>query len=99
MISFSDLGIDLKDEGFTEEKISINDIVNVEIEVIEYKREVETRNGNRYVVRINHEGRKRIFFTQSKRIIAALENEKIKFPFKTIIKTYKAGEKRGYMFT
>lgn len=98
MISFAELGIDFKDE-FTEEKISINDIVNVEIEVIDFRREVETRNGPRYVVKINIEGRTRIFFTQSKRIIAALESEKIKFPFRTIIKTFKAGDKRGYMFT
>jgi hypothetical protein len=99
MILFSDLGIELKDEGFTEEKISINDIVNVEIEVLNFKREVETRNGHRYVVQITYEGRQRIFFTLSKRIVAALESERIKFPFRTIIKTYKVGDKRGYMFT
>ncbi|MCW0484081.1 hypothetical protein [Gaoshiqia sediminis] len=99
MISFADLGIEIEPEGYTEEKISINDIVNVEIEVIDFRRDVATKNGERYVVRINYESRARIFFTQSKRIIAALENEKIKFPFRTTIKTYKAGEKRGYMFT
>jgi hypothetical protein len=99
MISFAELGIKLQDESFTEEKVSINDIVNVEIEVLEFKREVETKNGHRYVVRIRYEGRVRIFFTQSKRIIAALENDKIKFPFKSIIKTFKVGDKRGYMFT
>jgi hypothetical protein len=99
MISFAELGIDIKNEGFTEEKISINDIINVEIEVTDFKRDVETKNGNRCVVQINYEGKPRIFFTQSKRIIAALENERIRFPFKAIIKTYKAGEKRGFMFT
>lgn len=99
MIPFSQLGIEIQEEGFTEEKISINDIVNVDIEVLEFRRDVATRNGDRYVVRIKCEGRLRIFFTQSKRIIAALESEKIQFPFRTIIKTYKAGEKRGYMFT
>jgi len=99
MISFANLGIEIKEEGFSEEKISINDIVNVDIEVLEFKRDVATKNGDRYVVRIKCEGRTRIFFTQSKRIIAALENEKMQFPFRTIIKTYKAGEKRGYMFT
>lgn len=99
MISFRDLGIEIKEEGYTEEKISINDIVNMEIEVIDFKAGVTTRNGQRCVVRILYEGQRRIFFTQSKKIIAALSNEKIRFPFLTTIKTYKAGDKRGYMFT
>ncbi len=92
MISFAELGIEIEPDGFTEEKISINDIVNISISVIDFRRDVAT-------VRISHDNRPRIFFTQSKRIIAALENEKMKFPFSTTIKTYKAGEKRGYMFT
>ena len=67
MISFAELGIEIEPDGFTEEKISINDIVNISISVIDFRRDVATKNGERYVVRISHDNRPRIFFTQSKR--------------------------------
>ena len=99
MVNFSDLGIKDESSSFLEEKVSINDVVNSEIIVHDFKANVPTQNGNRHLIKIEIDSQKRVIFTGSHRIIDALESKKIKFPFKTVIKTFKVGTKRAFMFT
>ncbi len=98
-MKFSDLGIVIKRNGFTDPKVSINDILNIPVRVVEFKPEIETVNGKRHLVRIEVEGMHRVFFTASSQLMKVLEHQKIQFPFETIIKSFKVGDKRGYEFT
>ena len=98
-MKFSDLGINIENNNFTDPKISINDILNVEITILGFKKEVKTANGDRHLVQIDMDGTKRVFFTSSAHITKVLEHENVQFPFTTIIKSYKVGDKRGYNFT
>jgi len=99
MISFSDFGIELPQDDYTEDKISINDVVNSELVVLGFKPNIHTKNGDRHLVRIEVNEKVRVMFTGGRRIIEVLENPKVKFPFTTIIKTQKIGDKRAYFFT
>ncbi len=99
MVSFSDLGINQEPESFMDEKISINDIVNVPIVVHGFKPNVETVNGQRHVVQIEFNNMRRIFFTSSRNLISALESPKISFPFSTVIRSKHYGSKRGFEFS
>lgn len=96
---FSDLGIEIPRDNYTDPKISINDILNVPVHVLGFKSEVNTANGKRHLVRIKIDGESRVFFTSSSHITQVLDHPKVQFPFETIIKSYKVGDKRGYEFT
>lgn len=96
---FSDLGITIETNNYTDPKISINDILNIEIDVLEFKKNVKTKNGDRYLVKFKIDNEIRVFFTSSSHIIQVLEHPNVKFPFTTTIKSYKVGDKRGYNFT
>lgn len=100
-MTFSELGIELKNDTdfYTEKSVKISDIINMPIEVIEFKKDYKTKNGLRYVVRFKHDGIINIFFTDSKKIKAVLDHEKCQFPFETVIKSYPVGDNRAYMFT
>jgi len=96
---FSDLGITIERDNYTDPKVSINDLLNVNIKVLGFKPNVNTANGKRHLVRIETDGQTRVFFTASTHIMQVLEHEKIRFPFETVIKSYKIGDKRGYEFS
>ena len=104
MKKFSDMGIVVKGGNmFDVEKVSINDILNCEIEVLDFHSGVKTKNGDdRYVVKIKHEDKECKFFTNCSRIKdALLLISKEDFPFLTIIKQRKLGSGNGriYYFT
>lgn len=99
MIKFKELGIDNESTDFTEEKISILDLVNRKIVVHGYKADVNTKNGNRYLLRVEVDGQFRVVFTGSSRIISVLNHSNVRFPFEAVIESFKAGTKRGYMFS
>lgn len=103
MNKFSDFGIKHKETHiFDVEKVSINDILNCEIEVLDYQGNVNTPNGpDRYVVKIKFNKKECKFFTNCGRIKEALSQiPKDKFPFSTIIKQKSlGGNARVYYFT
>lgn len=98
MIKFKDLGIVNESIEFTEEKISIMDLVNCKIVVHGFK-PVSTDNGNKYLLRIESDGQFRVVFTAASRIIAVLNHPNVKFPFEAVVQSFKVGSKRGFMFS
>lgn len=102
MKRFSDFGIELKDDKniFQVPVISISEIINCEIEIIDFESGIKTRHGeNRYVVKIKHEGLERKFFTNATPIKEALDKiPKSEFPFVTIIKQKSFGSGSGKIF-
>lgn len=105
MKKFSDLGIEI-DAGrniFPVQQISITDILNCEIEVLDYEAGVKTQHGdNRYVVKIKHEGTECKFFTNSTPIKEALNKiAKEDFPFTATVRVKKlgTGNNKMYFFT
>lgn len=105
MKRFSDFGIEI-DAGrniFPVQQISITDILNCEIEVLDYESGVKTQHGdNRYVVKIKHEGTEYKFFTNSTPIKEALDKiSKEDFPFMATVRVKKlgTGNNKMYYFT
>lgn len=105
MKKFSDFGINTLDDKvvFTVPKISISEIINCEIEVLDYEAGVKTRHGDdRYIVKIKADGIESKFFTNATPIKEALDKiDKEDFPFMTTIKQQKFGSGSGktYYFT
>ncbi|MDR2919711.1 MAG: hypothetical protein LBV72_10160 [Tannerella sp.] len=105
MKRFSDFGIDtMSDRNIFQVPItSITDIINCEIEVLDYEAGIKTQHGeNRYIVKILHEGLECKFFTNAVPIKEALDRiPKSDFPFATVIKQQKfgSGNNKTYYFT
>jgi len=105
MHKFSDLGIQADEDStiFPVQQISITDVTNCEIEVLDFAPDVKTQFGEgRYVVKIKYENIERKFFTNAKPIKNALDKiNKNDFPFKTTIKPQKwgTGNNKTYQFT
>ena len=104
MKNFSDLGVKPLDDKniFNVPVVSIEDVANVEIEVLDFEANVKTRHGEgRYILKIKFEGIERKFFTNATPIKQALEQiNKNDFPFKTTIKVQKYGSnKKTFLFT
>lgn len=105
MKKFSELGVNSINNRnvFPVQKISITDVLNCEIEIIDYESGVKTHHGeDRYVVKIKHDGIECKFFTNSTPIKEALKQiQKTDFPFTTTIKVQKFGSGSGktYYFT
>lgn len=105
MRRFSELGVSVEAGSniFQVQQVSITDILNSEIEVLDYEAGVRTQHGeNRYVVKIKADGKGCKFFTNSTPIKEALgkiphEN----FPFITVIRAKKLGmgNSKMYYFT
>ena len=105
MRRFSELGVSVEAGSniFQVQQVSITDILNSEIEVLDYEAGVRTQHGeNRYVVKIKADGKECKFFTNSTPIKEALgkiphEN----FPFITGIRANKLGmgNSKMYYFT
>lgn len=102
MKKFSDLGINTLDNKvvFTVPKISISEVLNCEIEVLDYEAGVKTAHGpDRYVVKIKADGVESKFFTNATPIKEALDKiNKTDFPFLTTIKQQKFGSGSGKTF-
>lgn len=102
MKRFSDFGINTL-EGrnvFAVPVISIEEVTNVEIEVLDYEANVKTKHGpGRYIVKVKHEGVERKFFTNAAPIKEALDAiSKEDFPFLTTIKQQRFGSGAGKTF-
>lgn len=103
MKRFSEMDIDIQDDRkiFECQQVSINEIVNCEIEVMEFLTDVKTRHGDgRYLVKFKHNGIENKFFTNSKNVKNTLDAVKCAdFPFLTTIKCIKIGANSIYKFT
>lgn len=102
MKKFSDFGIDVEADHhiFPVQQVSITDLLNCEIEVLDYETGVKTQHGdNRYVVKVRQDGVECKFFTNSTLIKEALDKiTKQNFPFTTTIKVKKLGSGNGKMY-
>ena len=102
MKKFSDFGINTLENKnvFAVPVISIEEVVNCEIEVLDYEENIKTKYGpGRYIVKIKHEGIERKFFTSAVPIKEALDRiPKENFPFRTTIKVQRFGSGAGKTF-
>lgn len=102
MKRFSDFGINTLDDKnvFAVAVISIEELTNCEIEVLDFESGVKTRHGSdRYIVKVKHEGVERKFFTNATPIKEALDKiDKKDFPFLTTIKQQRFGSGSGKTF-
>lgn len=102
---FSDLGVKLPDNRkmFNCTPVSITDILNTEIEVIDYLPDVKTKHGEgRCLVHFRYadSGNEGKFFTNATNIKSALEQiNEADFPFLTVIKAVKCGNAKIFQFT
>jgi len=80
--------------------ISIEELINCEVEILDFEKGVKTRHGeNRYVVKVKHEGVERKFFTNAAPIKEALDQvSKSDFPFITVVKQQRFGSGSGKTF-
>lgn len=105
MKRFSELGIEIDADRhiFPVPQVSITDILNCEIEILDFESGVKTQHGSdRHVVKIKHEGTECKFFTNSTPIKEALSKiSKKDFPFITTIRVKKlgVGNSKMYYFT
>ncbi|NDV93506.1 hypothetical protein D0T84_01065 [Dysgonomonas sp. 521] len=106
MKKFSELGIKPLDDGkaiFDVQVVSISDILNCEVEVIDFQAGIKTQHGdNRYIVKVRFDGKECKFFTDSKYIKHDLDQiNKDDFPFKATIKQirYGNGNQKSFQFT
>lgn len=101
---FSELGVTLPEQAkvFNVPVVSITDILNTEIEIIDFLPNVKTKHGEgrclvHYRDKAGQEGK---FFTAATNLKSALEQiGKEDFPFVTIIKAIKCGNAKIYQFT
>lgn len=80
--------------------ISIEELTNCEIEVLDFQANVKTRHGEgRYVVKVKYEGIERKFFTNATPLKEALDQiPKDEFPFIATIKQQRFGSGSGKTF-
>lgn len=102
---FSELGITQQGDRkiFNCQQVSITDILNSEIEIVDFLKDVKTKHGDgRYLIHYrtvdgNEEGK---FFTNSSSLKSVLDQIKEKdIPFVTIIKSMRCGNGKIYQFT
>lgn len=102
---FSELGITVKDDRkiFNCQQVSITDILNSEIEVIDFLPSVTTQHGEgRYLIhfRIVEGGAEGKFFTNSQNLKSILDQIKPEdLPFVTVIRATRCGNGKLYQFT
>jgi len=105
MKRFADFGINTLENKniFQVPQISIEEIINSEIEVLDYEAGITTEHGDdRYILKIKIGGEEKKFFTTASPIKEALRQiPKDDYPFQTIIKARKfgTGNKKTYYFT
>lgn len=102
---FSELGITVQDDRkiFNCQQVSITDILNSEIEVIDFLTAVRTQHGEgRYLVHFRYveNGEEGKFFTNSQNLKSVLDKiQSEDLPFITVIKAAKCGKGKLYQFT
>ena len=104
MRRFSELGIKQVDDKkiFNCQQVSISDVINCEIEVLDFIPNMKTTHGdNRYLVKFRQDGQEGKFFTNSSAIKSVLDQSpKDEFPFLTPIRSTKLGSSgKMYQFT
>lgn len=103
MKEFSELNIQIaQTRVFEVPQITIEEILNEKIEVVDFQLDVTTRFGDgRSVVLIRKDDKQMKFFTDSKRIKSQLDQvQKEDLPFAARIIVLKFGErKKSYQFT
>jgi hypothetical protein len=107
MKDFKELGISYKPKDgkkrFEGDIVKLGDLQNCEVVVHDFETDIATREGEgRYVVQIEHEGRRKKFITNSEEMKDILEQVRAAdaLPFKTIIKREVFGQnKNKYVFT
>lgn len=104
MRRFSELGIKQVDDKkiFNCQQVSISDVINCEIEVLDFIPNMKTTHGdNRYLVKFRQDGQEGKFFTNSSAIKSVLDQiPKDEFPFLTTIWSTKLGSSgKMYQFT
>ena len=98
MHNFKDLGIKPKVNAFTGEKIKVKNVLNVSIQVLDFKLEPSKQKpGTEFLtLQIEKAGDKRIVFTGSRVLIEQIKQVPAdRFPFSTTIK----GDNDYYEFT
>ena len=102
MKRLSDLNIKIDDDRkiFECPLVSITEVINCEIEVIEFISEVKTKHGDgRYIVMCKTQGRDVKFFTNSSNVKKVLDAvDKNDFPFLATIKSFRLGSSVIYKF-
>ncbi|MFA6400913.1 MAG: hypothetical protein WCX31_04700 [Salinivirgaceae bacterium] len=102
MKKFSDFNINTLENKniFPVPVISIEEVTNCEIEVIDYEADVKTRHGDgRSIVKVKFDGMERKFFTNATPIKEALGKiSKSDFPFIATIKQQRFGSGSGKTF-
>ena len=100
---FSALGIKQQDDRkiFNCQQVSITDVLNSEIEVIDFIPGMKTQHGEgRYLIKFTQNGTEGKFFTNSSAIKSVLDQiPKEEFPFITTIRCTKCGNGKIYQFT
>ena len=103
MNRYSDFGIKTEGERkmFNCPQVSISDVINCEIEVIDYIPNVKTQHGEgRYLIHFRQDGKEAKFFSNSSNIKSALEQiSEQSFPFITTIRCSTYGKAKTYQFT
>jgi hypothetical protein len=103
MKKFSELGVKQEDERklFNCQQVSITDIVNCEVEILDYIPNIKTKHGDgRYLIRYRKDGAEGKFFSNSTNIKNAIDQiSKEDFPFTTTIKATKCGNGKIFQFT
>jgi hypothetical protein len=103
MKKFSELGIKQNDgrKMFNCQQVSITDVVNCEIEVLDFISNVTTMHGDgRYLIHYRRDKAEGKFFSNSTDIKYALDQiPESDFPFTTIIRAIKCGNSKIYQFT
>jgi hypothetical protein len=103
MKKFNELGVKQDDERklFNCQQVSITDVVNCEIEVLDYIQNVKTKHGDgRYLIHYRQDGADGKFFSNSTNIKNAIDQvAKEDFPFSTIIRATKCGNGKIFQFT
>ena len=104
MKKFSELGIKVDEDKtiFNVQLISITDVVNCEIEILDFTPGIKTSYGEgRYIVKIRFKNDECKFFTNSTKIKETLDKvQKKDFPFLTTIVTQKfSGSKKTFYLT
>jgi len=102
MKKFSDLGVKpLEDKHiFNVPVVSVQDVINVEIEILDFEANVKTTHGDgRYILKVKHEGIECKFFTNATPIKNALDQiNKNDLPFTATIKQQRFGSGSGKTF-
>ena len=99
MRRFSDLNIKSDKKIFNCKQVSINDILNIEIVVIDAIMQ-KTKNGDKALIHFKLDNECGKFFTGSMGIIDVIQQLKASdFPFTTIVKSTQYGKGKIYQFT